>query len=239
VQLPGYDPSTREPDCRPRFPSRGRRLGFGLVAVAALTLGCSAPKPAAEPGAPAPQPARPLAALATQPVALLPAQYLRLGDSASLRDAIGPSRLFLSALDSAIAGELAVRATATPWIMADALTRSAKRNPAFTSDPHALSAESLRSGVRRTNPRLGEPLASQIRSLVALTEARFGLVPAEVRFEPLPAGGHRAILRLVLVDARLAEIVWTGDVAIEVAAASTPAVAGGLAKRVADLLVAP
>ena len=209
-----------------------------MSALAALTLACGGPKPAAEPGA-APQPARPLAALATQPVALLPAQYLRVGDSASLRDALGPTRPFLSALDSAIARELAVRATATSWIMADALARSAKRNPAFTSDPHALSAESLRSGVRRTNPRLGEPLASQMRSLVALTEARYGLIPVEVRFEPRAAGGARPILRLVLVDARLAEIIWSGDVSIEVATPATAPVVEGLARRVADLLVAP
>ena len=234
----------REPDHRPRFANRGGRVTFALGAIAALTIGCVRSRPAAEPET-APQAARPLAALATQPVALLPAQYLRVGDSASLRDALGSARQFLSALDSAIVAELGVRATATPWIMPEALTRSAKRNPAFTSDPHALSAESLRSGVRRSNPRLGEPLASQIRSLVALTEARFGLIPAEIRFESIPGSatdrvGTRAILRLVVVDARLAEIRWSGDVVAEVSSPpTTAAIVGGLARRVADLLVAP
>lgn len=132
-----------------------------------------------------------------------------------------------------------MRGTARQWVMPDALARSAKRNPAFTSDPHALAAESLRAGVRRSNPRLGEPLASQMRSLVALTEARYGLIPVELRFEPMAAGGTRAILRLVLVDARLAESQWISDVSTEVASPSTTAIVTGLARRVADLLVAP
>jgi hypothetical protein len=158
---------------------------------------------------------------------------------------LGPAPQVLASLDSAIVAELAARGTARQWIMPDALTRSAKRNPAFTSDPHTLSAESLRQGVRRTNPRLGEPLASQMRSLVALTEARFGLIPVEVRFEPIPPtqldpGAVRAILRVVLVDARTAEITWTADVATPVSAPpSRAAVVEGLARRVADLLVAP
>jgi hypothetical protein len=84
-----------------------------------------------------------------------------------------------------------------------------------------------------------------MRSLVALTEARLGLIPAEIRFESIPGSltdlvGTRAILRLVLVDARLAEIQWTGEVSTEVASPpTTSAIVGGLARRVADLLVAP
>jgi hypothetical protein len=196
----------------------------------------STPAPGGAPQAPV---SRALEPLATQPVALVPAQYLRVGDSASAGANLGPAREVLASLDSAIIAELAARGTARQWVMPDALARSAKRNPAFTSDPHALAAESLRAGVRRTNPRLGEPLASQMRSLVALTEARFGLIPAEIRFAP-SADGTRAILRLVLVDARLAEIQWIGEVSTEVPSAATrAAVVGGLARRVADLLVAP
>ena len=233
-------PTTRELDRRPRFANRGGRVTGRLAILAALIIGCRAPKPATEPGV-TPQAAvvRPLAPLATQAIALLPAQHLRVGDSTSSSAALGPSRQVLASLDSAIVAELTARATARLWIMPDALTRSAKRNPGFTSDPHALAAESLREGVRRSNPRLGEPLASQMRSLVALTEARFGLIPAEIRFETLPTGATRAILRLVLVDARLAEITWTADVSTEVALPTTSAIVGGLARRVADLLVAP
>lgn len=231
----------RELDRRPRFANRGGRVTGSLAILAALAIGCRAPKPVPEAGV-TPQVAvvRPLAPLATQAIALFPAQYLRSGDSTSSSAALGPSRQVLASLDSAIVTELAARATARLWIMPEGLTRSARRNPALASDPHALAAESLRHGVRRSNPRLGEPLASQIRALIALTEARLGLIPAEIRFETLATGGTRAILRLVLVDARRAEIQWTGEVSTEVASPpTTSAIVGGLARRVADLLVAP
>ncbi len=238
--VPPPEPTRRELVHLPRIAIRGWRAAVGTALLAGLAVGCGGQQPAAETGA-APQPpaARPLAALATQAVALLPSQYLRRGDSTSVASTLGPAPQLLASLDSAIAAELAARGTARQWVMADALARSAKRNPAFISDPHALSAESLRAGVRRTHPRLGEPLASQMRSTVALTEARYGLIPVELRFEPMPAGATRAILRIVLVDARLAEIQWTGDVSAEVATPTTVAIVGSLAARVADLLVAP
>jgi hypothetical protein len=239
--VPGPNPTSREPDCSQRILRCARRVARvgAVVALGALTVGCGSRTASPEAATDA-QPARPLASLATQAVALVPAQYLRAGDSASAGAGLGPSRQVLASLDSAIVAELDARGTARMWVMPEALTRSAKRNPAFTSDPHALSAETLRSGVRRTNPRLGEPLASQMRSLVALTDARFGLIPVELRFEPQPGGATRAMLRLVLIDARLAQIAWAGDVTSDVATPITSAaIVAGLARRVADLLVAP
>ena len=240
--MPGPNPTSREPDCSQRILRCARRVaGIGaVVAFGTLTVGCGSRVASPEASTVAQPAARPLASLATQAVALVPSQYLRAGDSASAGARLGPSRQVLASLDSAIVAELDARGTARMWVMPEALTRSAKRNPAFTSDPHALSAETLRSGVRRTNPRLGEPLASQMRSLVALTDARFGLIPVELRFEPQPGGATRAMLRLVLVDARLAQIAWAGDVTFDVAQPITgSAIVAGLAKRVAALLVAP
>ena len=223
----------------PRVVSRGAARVALLAAM--LALGLAACRPAAPPPDASPaQPARaPLAALATQAVALTPAQYVRGGDSTGWASRIGPIPGFLRSLDSAIATELVSRGTARTWVTAEALGRSARRNPAFTSDPYALSAESLRHGVRRTNARLGEPLASQMRSLVALTEARHALIPVEVRFESAANGVARVSLRLVLVDARLAEIQWAGDVTMEDALPSAPDIVSTLADRVADLIAIP
>lgn len=230
---------TRARELRPRILLRGsRRVGAAATLVIALGA-CRSPAPAAEDAAPQ-QPARPpLAALATQPVALTPAQYVRGGDTTGWATRIGPVPAFLRSLDSALAAELVARGTARTWVTAEALGRTARRNPAFTSDPYALSAESLRHGVRRTNARLGEPLASQMRALVALTEARHALVPVEVRFEPAANGAARVILRLVLIDARLAEIQWAGDVSMEDALPTVSDIVAGLADRVADLIAAP
>lgn len=208
------------------------------MAVLASAAACRPAQPPATDVA-APVAARPLAPLATQAVALLPTQYVRSGDSTGVNARLGPTPAFLRSLDSAIAGELAARGTARTWVMAEALGRTARRNPAFTSDPYALSAESLRHGVRRTNARLGEPLASQLRSLIALTDARHALVPVEVRFESVAGAGTRVILRLVLIDARVAEIQWAGDVSMEGDSPSAPGILAALATRVADLVIAP
>ena len=66
------------------------------------------------------------------------------------------------------------------------------------TDPYALAEEPLRSPVavdRRT--RLAEPLASQLRTMVALHEdARLVLAPVELRFERVRRGhGARPVLR--------------------------------------------
>ena len=229
---------TRERALRPRIDLRGSAR-VGVAAIVLATSACRSSPPPADSSA-SQQPGRPaLAALATQPVALAPAQYVRGGDSTGWSARIGPTPAFLRSLDSAIAAELTSRGTARTWVTAEALGRSARRNPAFASDPYALSAESLRHGVRRTNARLGEPLASQMRALVALTEARHALVPVEVRFEPAANGVARVILRLVLVDARLAEIQWAGDVSTQEALPTVPDIVAALADRVADLIAAP
>jgi hypothetical protein len=204
-----------------------------------LAVACGT-NPPPDPGAEqASSPARPLAAFATQPLALLPAQHVRVDDPAGLASRVGPARELLRAVDDAIAAELAARGTGRSWVLPAVLARAAQRNPTIVSDPYALSAESLRSGVRRTNPRLGEPLASQMRSVIALTEARHALIPAEVRFEQSASGAHSAILRLVLVDGRLAQIMWAGDVTADVATPDQGAIATALARRVADLVIAP
>jgi hypothetical protein len=201
-------------------------------------LGCRGAPPPDSPAEGEQPRGRVLAQLATQPVALLPTQYLRSGDSTGWSAQLGPSRDLLESLDRAIEAELMARGTARLWVMPQSLARSFRRNPGFTVDPYALSAESLRHGVRRANPRLGEPLASQMRSLVALTDARLALIPVELRFEPSPSGGQ-AILRLVLVDARVAEIQWADDVSMEDALPSGPTIVAALAKRVADLVAEP
>ena len=85
-----------------------------------------------------------------------------------------------------------------------------------------------------------EPLAGQLRSLVALNDARYVLVPAELRFERAAqsAGAARAVLRVTVVDARMSRVRWAGDVASDTVSAFSPALAAGVAARLADL-VAP
>jgi hypothetical protein len=84
--------------------------------------------------------------------------------------------------------------------------------------------------------RLPEPLASQIRTLVALhDDTRFVLAPAELRLEAAGAGG-RGVLRLVLIDARLSKIGWFGEIASDTVPAFGPAITASIAARLAGVV---
>ena len=88
----------------------------------------------------------------------------------------------------------------------------------------ALAEEPLRSPALNIEQRLPEPLASQLRTMVALHEdARLILAPVEVRFEPVGTGG-RALLRIVLVDPRLSRPTWIGEVVSDSASAFGPVI---------------
>ena len=198
--------------------------------------------PAAEPTPP------PLAALAAQRIVVVPTQRLREAGALGWLAQAGVPRDYLAGFDAAIAAALAERGAGGSWVMPQDVLRSARRNPTYATDPYALAVSSLEPS-RRPPPRdapLAEPLASQLRAIVALGDARYVLLPVELRFERVtpPAGaaveggteGGRAVLRVALVDARLAQVRWAGDVASEGAAAFSPALATSVAARLADLI---
>ena len=75
--------------------------------------------------------------------------------------------------------------------------------------------------------RYGDPLASQLRTMIALHEsARYVLLPVELRFEREAAGRSYAMLRVVVVDARAAEARWVGEVRGDAAANPAAAIRG-------------
>jgi hypothetical protein len=207
-------------------------LAFALPACAQQR------SPAAEPAAAS----RPLAAMAEQAVIVLPARYLRASDSLGWAAQVADERAWLAGLDDEIAFALRERGAARRWTLPADLARSARRNAAFAPDPATVAAEPLRPRRGELAKRVPEPLISQLRSLIALRdEVRFALLPVEVRFEPADASaaGGRAVLRLVLVDVRAAEIMWVTDVQSEQTDALSPALAASLGARVADLVAAP
>ena len=85
---------------------------------------------------------------------------------------------------------------------------------------------------------LAEPLATQLRALVALHDARYALLPVEIRFEKA-GGSGRAVLHIVMLDPRLSRIVFRGDVLGDTAATFSPALAASVAGHLADLVAAP
>lgn len=187
----------------------------------------------------APLPNRPLAGLAGQQVIVIPTHYLRPGDSLGWAAAVERPRQLLTEVDDEIAFALGERGFRTKWVFPDQLVRSAQRNAAHSPDPRALAAEGLRPlARRRSDGQLGEPLASQVRSLVALHGARYALFPVELRFEKI-GGAGRAVLHVLLLDARLSRATWGGDVRGDTSSTFGRGVIASVANHLGDLIAAP
>jgi hypothetical protein len=168
----------------------------------------------------------------------LPAQILRAPDSSAWTSKLTAPRAVLSQADSAIERELRSRNLFSNWVFPAELIRSARRNPTYAVDPTQIrAAEAVHALERKPQSRLAEPVASQLRALAGLHDARYALVPVEVRLELMANGTGRAMVHLALIDVRAAHLDWSGDVAGE-PAATPPAAFAALALKVVDLVAA-
>lgn len=169
---------------------------------------------------------------------VLPVQYLTFADSLGWSEGAPSSRAYLNTLDDEIAFALSQRGLKGRWMLAPDLIKSVARNPGYAPDPRALAAGDIRWGQKEAGWELHEPLASQLRSLIALTDARYVLFPVEMRITGSNGVGH-AMLHLVIIDARRSQVQWTGDLAGAGATKFSPAIAADIASRLADLIAAP
>ncbi len=191
--------------------------------------------------APAPE-KRPLAGLAATGAIVAPTSILHIAPELSWSSQQTSARELLRALDDDIAAALADHGLKANWVMPADLALSYRRNPTYATDPYALSEESLRSSALAPGARLQEPLASQLRTMIALHEnARGVLLPVELRFERADAtstaGTARATLRLVLVDPRFPEARWVGTVTSDTTSADARVLTRSLARGVSELIV--
>lgn len=224
------------------------RLFPAVFFAAVVTLGCAGKSAPAPNGAADPLPVQPLAAMAGRPLVILPVQHISPGDSsdwtrsqverdefAQLKD---PSlrAAYLVIVDERIAAELTDRGLEKAWTFAPAIVSAVRRSGGIIGDPRALSATGLRRLTKPSDDPLGQPLASQIRSLAAFGDARYVLLPVELRVDNR-GGLHRATLRTYLIDTRTSRIVWSGDIASAGSPMLHPGVAGSIATALADLAV--
>ena len=213
-----------------------------LAGALAGPVGCASRPSTAAPAAEAPPAAAPLAVLAGQRVVLVPSQRLREAGTLGWTAQVASPREYLTGLDDEIAAALLERGVGSNWVMPKDVVRSARRNPTYATDPYALAVNSLEPGRKapaRDAP-LSEPLASELRAIVALGDARYVIVPVELRFERLggaaDSAAGRAVLRVALVDARMAQVRWAGDVPGDSSSRFSPALAASVASRLADLI---
>ncbi len=203
-----------------------------------LLLACAGQQAAQSSAAPTPI-VRPFSALAEQRVIVAPAYRISETDPTGWVAQIPRTREYLRSLDDAIGAELAARGLKTQWVFPPDLVRAVRRSPTYAVDPYALAADPLRAKNLAPSDKLSEPLASQIRTMIALHDSRAVLMPVELRFEKDRTGQGIAVLRLVLLDGRLSEVRWVGEVRSTPAATLSPVVLTSLAAHLGDLIAAP
>lgn len=212
---------------------------FALAALALLAA-CGGARSAEQASDAAPAaPARPLAGIAAERVLVAPLFAIREGDALGWAAQIPRQAEFRRTLEEEIAFALRDRGAAGSWVMPEQLVRYYQRNPTTSPDPASLAAGPLRAASLQAGTRLTEPLASQLRTLVALHDARLVLLPVELSFEAAGGSTGRAALRLVLADARTSDVRWVGQVKSDSAASFSRALPASLASRLADLVAAP
>lgn len=170
----------------------------------------------------------PLAPFTAMRVAIVPVQLWHADSTGWSRDVVWASTRL--AIDSAVAAVLQERGLGRKWAYGPDVARMAKRNPTYASDPYALGVLRLRTVELKTGMEIPQLLADNLRTVTALGDTRFALIPVELRVQ-----GEGVVLRLVMADTRTRTLVWAGDLL-------GPGGAGmvaGLATRVADLIIEP
>jgi hypothetical protein len=182
--------------------------------------------------------AHPLEGLAAAGTIVAPAFAVSV--NTQLSGSIGDSRLLLRELDSAIASALLERGLQHGWILPRDLAVSYRHNPTYATDPYGLAEEPLRTAGFTTGSRLTEPLASQLRTMIALHDgARLVMLPIQLTLEPAvgAANSARASLKVAVVDPRFSEAIWVGVVRGDSTSTDPHALTRAVAEHLADLIV--
>lgn len=206
-QYPPLPPLINFPPMVHSTPGGALSKSLWLLALAAV-VGCGGGgSGASEQPKPSPLLNIPMATpvLAGQRVAVLPLT-LAVPDLALANDPLLGSRArVLPWADSLIGEALQGRAPEVTWVLPAELRRAARRATGFATDPDHMGHAILRDPLFKVVP---DPLRSQIRTLVALVDARYALVPASLVFLKEPAGTVKAELSFVIVDARTGAPGW-------------------------------
>ena len=207
---------------------------FPLAACLALAAACASKPPETDAS---PTVMRPLERMAGQQIVVFPVQYLASTDTLGWQQQIPNRAAYLAALDDQIEAAMTSLGIKS-WAFGREVERASKMNSILMTDARSLSAEWLRG---RTLPEttVRDPLAQQVRGLVGLKGSRYALLPVEVRLQNRGPGTGVAILRVVMIDSRMALIKWVGEVESDPTRTFSPALAANVAAHFADLVLAP
>jgi hypothetical protein len=205
-----------------------------LVASSAILAACASKPQTSTP----PVELRPLERLSGQQIVVFPVQYLSSTDTLGWQRQIPNRAAFLADLDDQIQAAFTARGLGSAWTFGREVERASKMNSILMTDARSLSAEWLRGRVL-PDATVRDPLASQVRGLVGLKGSRYAILPVELRLANAANGTGVAILRLVMIDSRLALIKWVGEVESDPMTTLSPALTASVATHFADLVVAP
>ena len=176
-----------------------------------------------------------LAGFAAQRIVVTPANRVLAADADPLMRDFGSASALARYFDSEFDRQLRAQSLGGNWIMPADLVRSFERNRVYSTDPYRLAIEPVRAPRFAAGSKYGEPLSSQLRSMIAMhDEARLVLLPAAVQLQ-----NGRVSLRVALLDPRYAEARWVGDVMSDSVASPTRASITQVAGRLAALFAAP
>lgn len=157
-------------------------------------------------------------------------------------------------MDAELAFALRERRGAQNWALPDNLRGRVERNPMMRVDPDRVAYQGLLAEPDRRD-RIYEPLHSELRTLAALFDTRFVVLPLVLRSRPVMPGGsgadspaenvpacdgeapaERAELLLALIDIRRSAVLWHGTVRGRATCPDSGGLLAGLASIVAGQL---
>lgn len=189
------------------MPNQSRVL-WSLLALANLACGGHTPAPPPVAGSPPPkEPIKPLgvAPFAGQQIAVIPITLVVPIDT---MERVAPFTTHATAIawaDSVVGAALLARGPEVKWALPPELRKVARRAPTVAPDPDRMGQSMMRERSLETVP---DPLRSNLRSMMALLNGRFVLIPAAVAVVPEKGGLVRAEITLVLADTRTGKVVW-------------------------------
>lgn len=183
--------------------------GAWVVTVLVGLAACGGKPESLQTPIPAPTIPLPTAGIASARVPVLPLTLIAAEDSLGWTTKLGDRTAALAAADSVLGTLIRARSPEVNWVLPDELRREARRSPTFATNPDQMGTAILRAEKLEMVP---DPLRAELRTLVALADARYALVPAALVYRRTVGSTDpqmaTAELTIVLVDARLGRIGW-------------------------------
>lgn len=149
----------------------------------------------------------PVASLAGSSVLVLAVGTLAVGDSgAAVGDLEARRQTLLDAANAALDSALRRDGRDVHWMGLEEQRRAVRRNPTLGLEPDRFATAYL---FDPRVDRIPDPLWAQVRTLAAITGARFAVAPAAARLAGQP-GALSAAFVLVVADTRTGQVLWRG-----------------------------